>query len=91
ISKKAPYDPIAQFEPVGLVGSAPIMLVTKPSLKFKDLKEFAAYAKANKDNSITAAPESVANRITAASCCSHLSVWTRCMCPIAALRQRIMI
>jgi tripartite-type tricarboxylate transporter receptor subunit TctC len=49
MSRKAPYDPITQFEPVGLVGSAPIMLVTKPGLKFKDLKEFAAYAKANKD------------------------------------------
>jgi tripartite-type tricarboxylate transporter receptor subunit TctC len=48
ISKKSPYDPITQFEPVGMIGSAPMMLVTKPSHKFKDIKEFAAYLKANK-------------------------------------------
>jgi tripartite-type tricarboxylate transporter receptor subunit TctC len=49
MSKKPPYDPIAQFDPVGLIGSAGMVLVAKPTMPAKNLKEFVDYLKANKD------------------------------------------
>lgn len=42
-----PYDPIADFIPIGLAGSAPTMLVAKPGLPVSNLKEFVAYVSAN--------------------------------------------
>lgn len=44
---KLPYDPIADFVPIGLAGSAPTMLVAKPGLPASTLKEFVAYVNAN--------------------------------------------
>lgn len=44
--KKLPYDPVADFEPIGLAGSAPTMLVAKPDLPARNLKEFIAYVNA---------------------------------------------
>jgi tripartite-type tricarboxylate transporter receptor subunit TctC len=49
LSKKAPYDPITQFEPIGLIASSGMTLVTKPTMPAKNLKEFVSYLKANKD------------------------------------------
>ena len=45
--KKLPYDLLADFVPVGLAGTAPTMLVGKPSLAAANLKEFVAFAEAN--------------------------------------------
>jgi tripartite-type tricarboxylate transporter receptor subunit TctC len=45
---KLPYDPIADFEPIGMVGSAALILVAKAGLPAGNLKEFIAYAQANK-------------------------------------------
>lgn len=41
------YDPIADFEPVGLVASLPLFVGVKKSLPVTDLKSFIAYAKDN--------------------------------------------
>ncbi|MDI1285350.1 MAG: tripartite tricarboxylate transporter substrate-binding protein [Reyranella sp.] len=46
--KKLPYDPLASFAPVGLAGTAPLLLVGKAGLPVSNLKEFVAYAEANK-------------------------------------------
>lgn len=46
--KKLPYDPITSFAPVGLAGTAPLLLVAKAALPVSNLKEFVAYAEANK-------------------------------------------
>jgi tripartite-type tricarboxylate transporter receptor subunit TctC len=46
--KNLPYDPLSDFEPLGLAGTAPTMLVAKPSLPVSNLKEFVAYADANR-------------------------------------------
>lgn len=46
--KKLPYDPLTSFTPVGLAGTAPLLLVAKASLPVSNLKEFVAYAEANK-------------------------------------------
>jgi tripartite-type tricarboxylate transporter receptor subunit TctC len=43
------YDLIADFEPVALVSSDPLMIVGKKALPAKDLKEFVAWLKANPD------------------------------------------
>lgn len=44
---KLPYDPVADFEPIALVASAPYLLVVNSSFPAKDLKEFIAVVKAN--------------------------------------------
>ncbi len=41
------YDPTKDFTPIGLAAGTPILVVTKKDLPVKDLKEFAAYLKAN--------------------------------------------
>jgi len=45
--RKLPYDPLADFEPIGLAGTAPTMLIGKPSLPASNLREFIDYANAN--------------------------------------------
>ena len=46
--KKLPYDPLASFAPIGLAGTAPLLLVAKAGLPVSNLKEFVAYADAHK-------------------------------------------
>jgi tripartite-type tricarboxylate transporter receptor subunit TctC len=46
--KKLPYDPLADSDAVGLAGTAPTILVAKPSLPASNLPEFVAYAGANR-------------------------------------------
>ena len=41
------YKPDADFEPIGIVAEYPVVLVTRKDFPANDLKEFAAYAKAN--------------------------------------------
>jgi tripartite-type tricarboxylate transporter receptor subunit TctC len=44
---KLPYDPVADFAPIGVAGSAPTMLLVKTGLPVTDLKSFVDYVKAN--------------------------------------------
>jgi tripartite-type tricarboxylate transporter receptor subunit TctC len=44
-----PYDPRTDFEPVILIASTPMVLVTTKALPVRTLSEFIAYAKAHKD------------------------------------------
>ena len=46
--KKMPYDPIADFEPIGMAGGAALILVAKSGLPVNNLKDFISYAQANK-------------------------------------------
>src|SRR5947207_6709212 len=48
IYQKLPYDPRTDFEPVILVASTPMVLVTRKTLGVHTLDETIAYAKANK-------------------------------------------
>jgi tripartite-type tricarboxylate transporter receptor subunit TctC len=43
------YNPLADFEYIGLVNEVPMTIVAKPQMAAKDLKEFLAYIRANKD------------------------------------------
>ena len=45
--QKLPYDTLKQFTPVVLAGTAPNVLVTKPSLPVNSVKELIAYGHAN--------------------------------------------
>ena len=47
--RKLPYNPITDFEPIGLVTDVPMTIVAKKDLPPKDIKELLAYLKANKD------------------------------------------
>lgn len=41
------YDPVKDFEPIGLAAGTPIVIVAKKDFPAKDLKEFVQYVKAN--------------------------------------------
>jgi tripartite-type tricarboxylate transporter receptor subunit TctC len=43
---KLAYDPVADFEPIAMVATAPYLLVVHPSFPAKDLKEFVSAVKA---------------------------------------------
>jgi putative tricarboxylic transport membrane protein len=47
--RKLPYNPITDFEPIGLINEVPMTLVAKNDFPAKNLKELIAYVKANKD------------------------------------------
>ena len=44
-----PYDPITDFETIGLVTDVPMILVSRKDFPPKDMKELITYVKANKD------------------------------------------
>lgn len=48
-AKNLPYDPVRDFEPVGMVGQGVVVLVTTPSLPVANAQEFLAYAKQKGD------------------------------------------
>ena len=48
--QKLRYDPVSGFEPVGLVGYSPTLMVMNPSVKAKDVKELVALMKARPNN-----------------------------------------
>lgn len=47
--RKLPYNPITDFEPIGLINEVPMTLVAKKDFPPKDLKEMISYVKANKE------------------------------------------
>lgn len=47
--QKLRYDPVADFEPVGLVGSSPTLMVANAAAPFKDVKDLVAQLKAKPD------------------------------------------
>jgi tripartite-type tricarboxylate transporter receptor subunit TctC len=44
------YDPVKDFEPIGLTSNAPVAVVARKDLPATDLKEFIAYVKAHGDS-----------------------------------------
>ena len=65
---KLRYDPTKDFEPVGLAAGTPILIVARKDFQPKDLKEFIAHLKANKDkvNQAHAGVSSVSHHVRAA-------------------------
>ena len=47
--QKLRYDPVKDFEPVGLVGYSPTLMVVNPSLKVKDVKDLVRVLKEKPD------------------------------------------
>ena len=47
--RKLPYNPMTDFEHIGLINEVPMTMVAKKDFPAKDLKELIAYVKANKD------------------------------------------
>jgi tripartite-type tricarboxylate transporter receptor subunit TctC len=47
--RKLPYNPINDFETIGLINDTPMTLVAKKDFPAKDLKELITYVKKNKD------------------------------------------
>src|ERR1700709_234350 len=47
--KRPAYNSMTDFAPVALMVEAPLVLVARKDLPAKDMKEFVAYAKTNKD------------------------------------------
>ncbi len=48
--QKLKYDPIADFEPIGMVGISPTLLVVNPNLPVQNAKELVTLLKANPDS-----------------------------------------
>jgi len=48
--QKLRYDPVTGFEPIGLVGFSPVVMVVNPTVKAKDVKELVAQMKAAPNN-----------------------------------------
>ncbi len=46
-TRKLPYDPVAQFTPIGMIGGTPNVLVVDAQLPINTLKEFVDYLKRN--------------------------------------------
>lgn len=61
-----PYDSLKDFEPVGLIGDLPFVLVCNPALPIKNLQELIAYAKAN--------PDALTNASSGNGTVSHLAM-----------------
>ena len=47
--RKLPYNPVTDFEPIGLINEVPMTLVARRDFPPKDLKELITYVKANKE------------------------------------------
>jgi 2-methylaconitate cis-trans-isomerase PrpF/tripartite-type tricarboxylate transporter receptor subunit TctC len=47
--QKLRYDPVADFEPVGMVGTSPTLMVAYPGVPVKDVKDLIAQLKAKPD------------------------------------------
>lgn len=47
--RKLPYNPLEDFEHIGIINEVPMTMVAKKDFPAKDLKELVAYVKANKD------------------------------------------
>ena len=47
--RKLPYNPMTDFEPIGLINEVPMTMVARNDFPAKDLKELIAYVKKNKD------------------------------------------
>src|SRR4029079_13575269 len=43
------FNPLTDFEYIGLINEVPMTLIAKPTMPAKDFKEFLSYIKANKD------------------------------------------
>ncbi len=46
-TRKVPYDALADFTPIGMIGATPNVLVVNSSLPVKNLKEFVEYVRKN--------------------------------------------
>lgn len=47
--RRLPFDPLKDFEFIGLINDVPMTLLVRPTLQVRDLKELIAYVKANAD------------------------------------------
>ena len=67
------YDPVNDFEPIGLAAGTPILILAKKDFPAKDLKEFVAYVKANADKRQRwRMPASARCRSRPACCSTHM-------------------
>lgn len=47
--RKLRFDPLADFEYIGLINEVPMTVIAKPTMPARDFKEFLSYVKANKE------------------------------------------
>jgi tripartite-type tricarboxylate transporter receptor subunit TctC len=56
--RKLPFDPLADFSPISLIGVTPSLLATNPSVPARTVKEFVELAKARPPTRSPARPTS---------------------------------
>lgn len=52
--RKLPFDPLKDYEYIGLINDVPMTLITRPNLPAKNMQELVAWLKANKDKATLA-------------------------------------
>jgi tripartite-type tricarboxylate transporter receptor subunit TctC len=67
--RKLPFNPVTDFEPIGLVTDVPMTLVARKDFPAKDLKELIAHVKANRDK-VSYANAGLGAASTSAACSS---------------------
>jgi tripartite-type tricarboxylate transporter receptor subunit TctC len=77
LRKSFPFSALNDFAPVGMIGSAPLMMLVPPKLGVRTLPEFLAYAKANpgKINYSTPGVGGSAHLTCTARCSTTCSAW----------------
>jgi tripartite-type tricarboxylate transporter receptor subunit TctC len=83
-----PYDVVKDFEPVALVMSGPLLIVSKTAVPATNLKELMAWLKANHAQVAQGHNGSGGHSTSVASNCNASSVQAGNSCPIAALLPR---
>lgn len=53
IYEKLPFDPVKDFTPISVVGTAPVVVATRAGAPFKNLQELIQYAKQKPANEVT--------------------------------------
>jgi len=87
IATRLPYDPLNDFVPVRLVAIMPEVLVARPSLGLRSLKEVVDYGKANPGKLPSPLQATAVFRTSRPSFSSARPASTHCTCRIVVPRQ----
>ena len=88
LNRNLPYDPIKDFAPISMVGSAPYVLVVYPGLAAKNVAELIALAKAKPGALNYGSAGPAASPISRASCSPTWPASRSRTCPTRVRRSR---
>jgi len=87
LGQTLPYDPIADFTPIGLMAATPLVLAMNAASPLRSLAEFVAWARERRTPCSTARPASARRSTWPARCCGCAVASPRPRCPTTARRR----